>query len=253
MNDNKNSSFGIPAAIVVGCFVIAGAIVMTNTKAPSSTPITGTQTPSVFPQALMAPSADPRAVAAKPADSTKVNAVNQPFIGNPNAPLTIAYWFDYQCPFCHENEENDMPSLIKDYVDTDKAKIIFKDLEFLGDDSQTLGKAARAVWATAPDQFSAWHKAIFDAQGEENSGWASSDEILSVTTSVLGSSTANAVMALAAKNDVQYQKAIDADKAEGSLYGITSTPTFMIGDQVVTGYVDYATIKKAIDTALSAK
>src|SRR6185295_15016671 len=66
-----------------------------------------------------------------------------PFIGKANAPLTMVYWSDYQCPFCKAVEvghpqiptQPSIPMLIKDYVDTGKLKIVFKDYPFLGQDS----------------------------------------------------------------------------------------------------------------------
>jgi protein-disulfide isomerase len=39
-----------------------------------------------------------------------------PFIGDPNAPVVMAYWFDYQCPFCKDQEDTVLPQLIDDYV-----------------------------------------------------------------------------------------------------------------------------------------
>src|SRR5260221_13731001 len=96
------------------------------------------------------------------ADVTKVSQEGVPFIGRPDAPVVMAYWYDYQCPYCRQQEENVMPQLIEDYVKPGKVKILFKDFAFLGPDSQTAGLAARAVWAIAPDKFYDWHKAVFD-------------------------------------------------------------------------------------------
>ena len=76
----------------------------------------------------------------------------------------MAYWFDYQCPYCKQEEESVFPQLEKDYIDTGKLKIVFKDFAFLGPDSDVASRAARAVWAVAPDKFRDWHKAMFDHQ-----------------------------------------------------------------------------------------
>ena len=197
--------------------------------------------------AAIAPTQQPVGQAA---DITKVKITGEPYIGNANAPATMAYWYDYQCPFCERNEEESMPSVIKDYVDTGKLKIVFKDYQFLGDDSQTLGKVSRAVWDTVPSKFYQWHKAVYDNQGTENTGWATKVKILAITTSVIGAADAQKVMALAEKNAAAYQKEMDADKAEGSDFGVSGTPGFIVGKQRVDGAVPYTQIKDAIDAAL---
>ncbi len=143
-----------------------------------------------------------------------------------------------------------MPQIVKDYVDTGKVKIVFKDFQFLSEDSQRLGKVARAVWDIAPTKFYQWHKAVYDNQGTENTGWATDAKILSITTGVLGATDAQKAMQLAVKNADTYQKEMDADKAEGSAMGINGTPGTIIGKQLISGAQPYAAFKQAIDAAL---
>jgi protein-disulfide isomerase len=190
--------------------------------------------------------------AAQVADSSKVRVDGEPFIGKENAPVTLAYWYDYQCPFCRKDEDNTIPQIIKNYVDTGKVKIVFKDYEFLGQDSRTLGQYSRAVWAIAPDKFYRWHKAIYDSQGRENH-WATQDKIMSVTTSVLGVNDAKQVSQIVSAYGDAYQKQIDADHAEGGASGIHATPCMVIGTHVIFGSQPYAAIKLLIDLALAGK
>ncbi len=75
-----------------------------------------------------------------------VDIKNEPYIGNANAPVVMAYWMDYQCPFCRRFEQETLPTLIEKYVNTGKLKIVFKDFQFLGEDSQAAGLFANAVW-----------------------------------------------------------------------------------------------------------
>lgn len=234
------AALSVPIAIVVAGALIAGAIFFgmrgTGNSVAANPQMQGGQP-----------------AAAQTADITKVKTAGEPFIGNANAPVTIAYWYDYQCPFCQRNEEQTMPQIIKDYVDTGKAKIVFKDFEFLGPDSQTLGQYSRAVWETAPTKFYAWHKAVYDNQGTENTGWATQDKILSITKSVLSADETNKVVALVKSNGAEYQKEMDADKAEGSAMGISGTPAAIIGKQLISGAQPYAAFKQVIDLALQGK
>lgn len=237
-NNSNNSALMNAGSIVAAGILIAGAIIWSNGH-PAPQP---TQS---------SPSNPP--VAAQAVDISKVKTAGNSFIGSPNAPVTIAYWFDYQCPFCKRNEETAMPEIIKNYVKAGKVKIVFKDFQFLGTDSQTLGKIGRAVWEVAPKQFYAWHKAVYDNQGTENTGWATSAKIKSITLGVLGASKTSKVLTLAKTNSVKYQKEMDADKAEGSDLGVTGTPSFIIGKKLIIGAVPYSQLQSAIETVLNKK
>ncbi len=237
MEPQQSSKFTLTpsVSIIVAGVIIAGAIVFA-TRQPAQ-PVAANPQPQVAPAV----------------DVSKVKTDGDPFIGNADAPVTMAYWYDYQCPFCQKNEEETMPQIVKNYVDTGKLKIVFKDYQFLGPDSQTLGKVSRAVWDTVPTKFYQWHKAMFDNQGRENTGWATKEKILSVTTSVLGAADAQKVMQLAVKNADTYQKEMDADKAEGTAMGISGTPGAIIGKQLVSGAQPYSAFQSAIETALKGR
>ncbi len=70
---------------------------------------------------------------------------------------------------------------------------------------------------------------------------------------MLGAADAQKVMQLAVKNSDVYQKAMDADKAEGGAMGINGTPGTIIGKQLISGAVPYTQFKTAIDAALQGK
>jgi protein-disulfide isomerase len=237
---NINPNLYTPIAIVVAGIIVAGAIfgVMHSDSGSAATATTATTT------------TQPSTTATVNAD--QVSAKGNPTIGNANAPLTIAYWFDYQCPFCRENEVDNMPQLISDYVDTGKVKIVFKDFSFLGADSDTLGHWGRAVWAVAPTEFEAWHAAVYANQGEENTGWATTAEIQKITASVLTAAQTAQVAQLAVADATQYQNAMDADKQEGEQDGVQGTPAMLVGNQMIDGFESYAQIKAVIDAQLAA-
>lgn len=236
----SKNSLAIPIAIILAGAIIGGAIILgAIILGPSNRDTLGADA-----RARQPPS--------QTADISKVKIAGEPFIGNQNAPVTIAYWYDYQCPFCRQNEETTMPQVVKDYVDTGKVKFVFKDFQFLGVDSQTLGQFSRAVWAVAPNKFYQWHKAVFDNQGTENSGWATHDKIMSITTSVLGAD-ATKIDQQVTVNGAAYQKEMDADKTEGAAFGVTGTPGSLIGKRLIEGAQPYAAIKQVIDLTLAGK
>lgn len=239
MNINQNF-LSIPMSIIIAGLLIAGALYLGTSKGSSINAGNNTQ---------------PQQVAQQPAgaavDITKVKTTGEPFVGNPNAPVTVAYWFDYQCPFCRRFEEDAMTQIMKDYVNTGKVKVVFKDFQFLGPDSQTAGLAERAVWEVAPDKFYSWHKAMYDKQDNENGGWGNKADIIALTKSLNIDSVK--VEQLMTSKVSEYQKAMDADKAEGGAFGINGTPGTIIGKNLISGAQPYSAVKQLIDLALQGK
>jgi len=232
-----NQNLYTPISIVVAGIIVAGAVLYMGHMGGGVS--TGTTAAGTQPAATV--------------NAAQVSSTGNPAIGDAKAPLTIAYWFDYQCPFCKQNELTVMPQLIKDYVDTGKVRIVFKDFSFLGPDSDTLGHVARAVWQIAPDKFEAWHAAIYAAQGTENTGWATTAEIKKITASVLTADQTTQVMQLATTNAKQFQTAMDADRQEGTTDGVQGTPAMLIGTQMVAGAETYDQVKAVIDQQLAGK
>lgn len=229
----------LPISILVAGVLISGSVIYSVGKNNSAPGIASGNA-----------GAQPQQPAAQTADISKVKIEGQPFIGNPNAPLAVAYWLDYQCPFCRRFETQSMPQLYEEYVKTGKIKLVYKDFQFLGPDSQTLGRFGRAVWEAASDKFYAWHRAIYNNQGIENTGWATQDAIMSFTTQAIGASDAARVLALVQSKGDRYQQGMDADRAEGESFGVTGTPSFIIGKQLLAGAQPYAAIKQLIELAL---
>ncbi len=239
-----------PLAIIIAGLMISGSIIWSS-RPPLPPQVAGQESIApVPPSDAVASPMEPAQLPGPPADIAKVILKGEPFIGDANAPVVIAYWFDYQCPFCRETEETILPQLIKDYVDTGKVRIVFKDFQFLGPDSQTAAVAARAVWQTAPDKFRAWHKAMFDKQDDENAGWGTKDDIITLTKTIPGIDVAK-IEELMTSRAAEYDRAMQDDAAEGNGMGVGGTPSFLIGKQMMVGMQPYRVLKAAIDEVLS--
>jgi protein-disulfide isomerase len=236
MDNNKpQKTLSIPASIVIVGVLIAGAIYFSANNSPKNVPVNTQTNQSVSPAPISV-------------DANTVKIAGDPVVGNKDAPVTIAYWYDYQCPYCKINETTTMPQIMKDYVDTGKVKIVFKDFQFLGADSQTLGKFSHAVWEVSPAKFYQWHKTIFENQGTENTGWATQDAITALTKKVLNAEDTAKVIQLVADKGGEYQKIMDADKSEGASLGVQGTPAFIIGKQFIAGAKPYTGMKALIDS-----
>ncbi len=165
----------------------------------------------------------------------------------------MVLFYDYQCPFCKQFEMGVTPKLVDTYVKTGKLKIVFKDFQFLGQDSMDAAEFGRGLWESQPDKFYDWYVAMFNAQddeGDQGFGDMASVEKLAATISGLDVSK---VTALVSKNKTQYDQDITADRSEGAAIGINGTPTIIVGKQLFTGMSPdqfYAAISAEIDAEL---
>ncbi len=244
-NKNNSTSFQVIAILLTAVIIIATVYFASRRHRPQ-------QTTENYPS-LVATKAAPNSTPAQPkslaVNIAKVKITGEPFIGNPQAPVTVAFWFDYQCPFCKRFEENTMSSIVSNYVKSGEVKVVFKDFAFLGPDSQAAALVSKAVWEAAPSKFYLWHQAMYNKQDRENSGWGSQADILALTKTIPGINI-NKVEQLLATKSSQYRQEIAADKAEGSAFGINGTPSLIIGRQLVIGAQPYSAIKQLIDLQL---
>ena len=88
--------------------------------------------------------------------------------GNPNAPITIILYVDFQCPFCGKFFAETEQTALANYVKDGKVKLVSRDFAFLGDESLKAAEAARC----AGDQGKFWeyHDYLFTHQNGENKG-----------------------------------------------------------------------------------
>ncbi|TSC62378.1 MAG: protein-disulfide isomerase [Parcubacteria group bacterium Athens0416_74] len=190
-------------------------------------------------------------------DIADVNIENDPYIGEKDAPVVLAYWSDFQCPYCkavemgHPQIPTDpaLPVLIREYVDTGKLKIVFKDYAFLSEDSTTAAIWGRAVWDLYPTKYFAWREAMYNAQDEEHGGFGDEASIFELTKTITGID-ANAVKTRVGTNAEAYLALIEADKAEGTSFGVQGTPGFITGKTLIPGALSPEEFKAAIEAQL---
>ena len=102
-------------------------------------------------------------------------AMGSPILGDPSAPITIVEFGDYQCEQCYAWFHETKPALVRDYIDTGKANLVFVDLAFLGRDSIP---ASMATYC-AEDQGMYWeyHDLLYNFQEQVDNGWANSERL----------------------------------------------------------------------------
>ena len=227
-NGNQSlNQYLTPLAVVIGAVVIAFALAYGRPDAGTPTP-TETGTP----------------------DIADVKTEGSPFRGDEDAPVTIAYWFDYQCPFCKQFEQTTMVELYDTYIASGKVRVVLKDFQFLGPDSTAGALYGRAVWDLYPNRFYDWYKAMFEAQDQEHGGFGNEASVKTLTATVSGID-AEKVAKNVEDNRSKYLAAIQADRTEGASFGVNGTPALIIGTNLLPGAYPFATVSPVVDAELS--
>lgn len=182
---------------------------------------------------------------------SSLNLSSIPYEGNASAKINIIEFGDYQCPVCAIFSVQTEPQLLKDYVDSGKARFYFIDFSFLGPDSITLAEGA---WcANEQNHYYDYHDFVYANQGGENTGWATPDKLKSFATGITGLNTEQFNSCL---DSNKYRSKVQEDSAIASNSGVQGTPAFFIGNPSI-GYVHlagnqrYDVFAQTIDSQLS--
>jgi len=172
-----------------------------------------------------------------------------PYLGDPNAPITLVEFGDYQCFFCNKFFHDTEQKLLENYVDTGKVKIIFKDFTIIGPDSITAAHAAHC----ADDQGLFWeyHDMLYNNWTGENNGWASSENLLRMAQD-LGLDIDEFTDCML--NEIHTQ-IISASNNDARTLGLTGTPGFFVispNNQVtkIPGAQPFDVFQKIFDSEL---
>ena len=227
-------SLAIGAGIAVAC--IFCGVLMVNMINSETTPVLA-ETPQ------------------KQTEITKIQSLSvftdnaSPILGNPNAPITMVEFGDYQCTFCskffHETEN----SIITNYIKTGKVKILFKDYIILGQDSINAANAAHC----ANDQKLFWeyHSMLYNNWAGENTGWADLAHLHEFANTLgLDMDVFSTCM-----SDLKWNELVNLSSKDGQKLGVSGTPTFFVIDQnndvmKIVGAQHYDVFKQIFDSVL---
>ncbi|MDF2379070.1 MAG: DsbA family protein [Candidatus Gracilibacteria bacterium] len=177
---------------------------------------------------------------------------DDPFMGSNNAPVTIVEFSDYQCPFCQRHTNQTLPLIKENYVDTGKVKYVYRDFP-LGFHAAAgpAAEAANCAREQGGDKvYFDMHTIIFDAQNKLGSAVLS--ELFSGFASGLGLDVASFDTCFSSG---KYKSEVENDYAEGSQFGVSGTPGFVLigadgSKKVISGAQPYSVFKNEIDAAL---
>ncbi len=169
----------------------------------------------------------------------QVSVDDDPVKGSKDAPVTIIEFSNFNCPYCRAFYTETLPLIEKDYIETGKVKLVYRDFTR----SPLSQKAAEAAECAAEQgKFWEYHDKIFDNQqllsNESLKQWASD---LGLDTKKFSDCLDSGKMASEVKKDLRDAKS----------YGVTRTPTIFINGIVVEGAQPYSVYQQIIRQELS--
>jgi len=172
--------------------------------------------------------------ALKEAREALVNGPHDVVAGNPAGDVTLVEFFDYNCGYCRKALV-DVQTLIK----TDpKLRVVIKDFPVLGPESLEASQVAIAVRQQLKgDKLFEFHQKLLETKGRVNGARA-----IQVAKD-LGADTTKLQKDMASP---EVKAALSENRGLGDRLGLSGTPAFIIGDEVIPGAVGVDPIRKTI-------
>jgi protein-disulfide isomerase len=166
--------------------------------------------------------------------------------GKADAPVTIVEYASLSCPHCSHFFINTLPQLATKYIDTGKAKLVFRSFP-LNDPAL---KAAELVQCVPAESREAFVKVLF----KEQMKWAYETNYRAALSTIAVMGGFDALKFEACMNDKEVEKTVlGVAKEAQDDYRVTSTPTFFVNGEMEKGMHDLATLGKMIDFNLAAQ
>ena len=211
------------ALIITGVLLLVGFVVLLPSLAPVGD--------IVVPEAYEYPSPDDHA------------------IGDPDAPVVIEEFSDFQCPFCRRFHDETFRRIVEEYVQTGKVYFVYRHFPVVdrNDPAQESHAAARAaICAGRQNRFWDYQDILFANQNGENIG-DYTERRLAAMADELGLDL-DAFNACYGSQDAQ--AAVAADALFASQKGLSSTPSFLINGKALLGAQAFEVFQQAIEAEL---
>lgn len=230
---DKNKLF-LPIAIVLAGVMISGAVLYTR-----SSPQTAANTGGTIQQ--VAGNAQPVG------GVVNVSADDDAVLGDPNAPVTLIEFSDFQCPFCRKFYKETLPQIKKEYIDTGKARLVYRDFP-LSFHPGAMPAAEGTECAREQGKFWEMHDVIFDEQEKQGSGTIqfTTDDVKKWA----GKISLNTAKFNQCLDSGKYKQEVEKDIADGSAAGVSGTPAVFVNGRLVVGAQPFAAFKVVIDEEL---
>lgn len=222
--------WGLPLAGLAGGLVGAGAMYAAGDARGSDVRAYLLAHPEVIPEAMQKLQDRESGKLVAPHRDAIVRPYGGAWEGNPRGDVTVVQYFDYNCGYCKAG----MPTL-RQLVDGDpQLRVVYRELPILADTSRAAARVSLAAAAAGPAQYRRFHAALYDA------GPVSAQ-------TVAAAARAAGIDPAAVPADAEAE--IDRNLEMASTLGLNGTPSWVIGDRVLTGAQSLDALQSAVRAA----
>ena len=179
----------------------------------------------------------------EPAAAVPTVAPDEKFIGKADAPVTIVEYFSLGCPHCKDFHEKILPQLKTEYIDTGKARLVYRDFPLDG-----LSFAAAGLTRCVNDLA---YFAMVDTLFKEQETWHVQNGAGQIAMIARSAGMDQAAFDACIKDEARNAKILAIQKEGADTYKVEATPTFFINDRKLSGVGEYAPFKATIENALA--
>jgi len=153
--------------------------------------------------------------------------------GSASPDVTLVEFFDYACAYCKAS----LPDVDRLLRDDPRLRVVYRDFPVLGEGSDAAARASLA--AAEQGRYAAFHRAMY-ATGRPDA-------------TTIAAAAATTGVRLPAKPSKAQEDEIEANLALQRPLSLSGTPSWVVGDQVLSGQVGYAKLKEAIAAVRAAR
>jgi len=163
-------------------------------------------------------------------------------LGKQDAPITIVEYASLTCPHCADFDKETLPKIREKWIDTGKAKLIFRNFPF---DKPALQAALIAACAPGDRYFN-----FVDVLFQQQRQWATAQDPTAALTRIakLGGMSDQQAHSCLADKEMENKIVAGRLAAEKDL-GVNSTPTFFINGKKLLGAQEFAKFDEALQQA----
>lgn len=165
--------------------------------------------------------------------------------GRADAPLWVIEVSDFQCPYCKQWHDQTYAAFRDEFIKTGKVRMAYVNFP-LGSHPYAWPAAESAMCAGAQGKFWEMHDALFATQAH----WEAMSSPAPVFDSLAQANRLDMPRWRECVSSGKMKPLIQADHDRAAKAGANATPSFMIGDQILTGAQPIEALRSAIDSAL---
>ncbi len=165
--------------------------------------------------------------------------------GDSTAKTWVIIASDFQCPYCKQWHEETYAAFIKEYVRSGKVKVAYVNFP-LNQHQNAVITAQAAMCAASQNKFWQYHDALFNSQ----SRWETMQDPRPVLDSLAGTVGVDVPSWGKCVDSGKMLPIIRADRDRLAQAGVQSTPSFLIGDEILAGAQPIEAMRPALDSAI---